>query len=34
VLLSKRILLFGNDKRNMEIWKKENEKVDGGVYLI
>jgi len=34
VLLSKRNLLFGYDKRNMEIWKMENEKVDGGVYLI
>jgi hypothetical protein len=34
VSLSKRILLFGKDKRNMEIWKMENEKVDGGVCLI
>jgi hypothetical protein len=34
VLIGKHILLFGKDERNMEIWKMENEKVDGGVYLI
>jgi hypothetical protein len=30
VLHSKRILLFGKDKRKMELWKMENEKVDDG----
>jgi hypothetical protein len=30
VLLSKRILRFGKDKSNTEIWKMENEKVDDG----